>query len=69
LLGNESDAVTPGAVDVARVIGNFASVVDFIAQTAIENSRLTAAATMEVTELAKGGGHQPGLATSPAPIS
>ena len=39
LLGDKSDAVTPGTIDITTVIGNFGSVVDFIVETAIENSR------------------------------
>ena len=40
LLGNESDATTPGTIDITTVTGNFGSVVEFIADTAIQNSRL-----------------------------
>jgi hypothetical protein len=43
LLGNESDAVSPPTVDITTVVGDFASVVDAIVETAIENSRLTGA--------------------------
>jgi predicted PurR-regulated permease PerM len=39
LLGDGDDAVTPGAIDVTTVAGNFGSVVDFVVETAIENSR------------------------------
>jgi predicted PurR-regulated permease PerM len=39
LLGSESDAVTPGTVDITTVVGNLGSVVDTVAQAALENSR------------------------------
>jgi predicted PurR-regulated permease PerM len=39
LLGDGSDAVTPGTIDVTTVIGNFGDVVNFVVETAIENSR------------------------------
>jgi predicted PurR-regulated permease PerM len=39
LLGDGRDAVTPGAIDVTTVTGNFGSVVDFVVETAIEDSR------------------------------
>jgi predicted PurR-regulated permease PerM len=52
LLGNESDAVTPGTVDITTVVGNFGSVVDTIAQTAIESSRLAEASKPEVSQIA-----------------
>jgi predicted PurR-regulated permease PerM len=48
LLGDGSDAVTPDAADVTTVTGNFGSVVDFIVETAIENSRSTAAEPLAV---------------------
>jgi len=69
LLGDESDGVTPRPADIATVIGNFGSVVDFVTQTAIENSRLAGGLAREVTDLSVAAGHQPNLATSPAPIS
>jgi predicted PurR-regulated permease PerM len=52
LLGDGSDAVTPDATDVTTVTGNFGSVVDFIVETAIENSRST-----EAEPLAVAAGH------------
>lgn len=41
LLGNESDAVTPGTIDITTVVGNFGHVADFIGELAIEKPRLT----------------------------
>jgi predicted PurR-regulated permease PerM len=69
LLGNESGAVTPGAIEITTVIGNFGNVADFVAQMAIENSRSAGTVTAEVTELTVAAGHQPNLATSPAPTN
>jgi len=66
LLGNGSDAVPPGAIDITTVTGNFGSVVDFVAQMATENSRSAGAMTPEVTELSVAAEHQPNLAASPA---
>jgi predicted PurR-regulated permease PerM len=39
LLGNESEALTPGTIDITTIVGNFGSVADLIADTAIESSR------------------------------
>jgi hypothetical protein len=39
LLGDESEAVTPGTADITTVVGNFGDVVDFITEAAIEDSR------------------------------
>lgn len=39
LLGNESDAVTPGTNDITTVVGNFGHVADLIGETAVEGSR------------------------------
>jgi predicted PurR-regulated permease PerM len=47
LLGNESDAVTPGTIDITAVVGDFGHVVDFVTETAIENSRPAAAVSPE----------------------
>jgi predicted PurR-regulated permease PerM len=69
LFGNESGAVTPGAIEITTVIGNFGNVADFVAQMAIENSRSAGTVTAEVTELTVAAGHQPNLATSPAPTN
>ena len=66
LLGNGSDAVPPGAIDITTVTGNFGSVVAFVAQMATENSRSAGAMTPEVTELSVAAEHQPNLAASPA---
>lgn len=41
LLGNESEAASPPTIDITTMVGNFASVADAVAETAIENSRLT----------------------------
>jgi predicted PurR-regulated permease PerM len=67
LLGNEGDAVPPGTIDITTVIGDFGRVVDFVAETAIEDSR--SAAAPRVTELSMAAGHPSNLAASPAPIS
>ena len=57
LLGDESDAVTPGTRDVTTIIGNFGSVVDAVVETAIENSRSAEAAKPEAAQatVAAGG--------------
>ena len=39
LLGDESEAVTPGTADITTVVGNFGDVVNFIADAAVEDSR------------------------------
>jgi predicted PurR-regulated permease PerM len=52
LLGNESDAVTPGTRDITAVVGNFGCVADFIAETAAQRSRAPAAAIVEADEVA-----------------
>lgn len=39
LLGNESDAVTPGTSAITTVVGNFGHVADLIGETAVEASR------------------------------
>lgn len=39
LLGNESEALTPGTIDITTIVGNFGSVADLITETAIESSR------------------------------
>jgi predicted PurR-regulated permease PerM len=52
LLGNESDAVTPGTRDITAVVGNFGLVADFIAETAAQRSRASAAAIVEADEVA-----------------
>jgi hypothetical protein len=52
LLGNESDAVTPGTREITTVVGNFSCVADFIAETAAENSRAQAAAIVEADKVA-----------------
>jgi predicted PurR-regulated permease PerM len=38
LLGSESEAVTPGTIDITTVMGNFGHVADLIVETAVENS-------------------------------
>lgn len=57
LLGNESDAVTPGTRDITTVVGNFGCVADFIAETAAENSRARAAAMTEAGKVAVAAEH------------
>jgi predicted PurR-regulated permease PerM len=47
LLGNENDAVTPGTIDITAVVGDFGHVVDFVTETAMENSRPAAAVSPE----------------------
>ena len=42
LLGNESDAVTPGTIDITTVVGNFGSVADFVGELTLEKSRIVA---------------------------
>lgn len=39
LLGNESDAVTPGTIDITTVVGDFSHIAEFVAETALQNSR------------------------------
>ena len=39
LLGNESDAVTPGTIDITTIVGNFCSVADLVAEIAVDGSR------------------------------
>jgi hypothetical protein len=39
LLGNESEALTPGTIDITTIVGNFGSVADLVTETAIESSR------------------------------
>ncbi|MGA9091482.1 MAG: AI-2E family transporter [Bradyrhizobium sp.] len=39
LLGNESDAVTPGTIDITTIVGNFGSVADLVAEIAVDGSR------------------------------
>ncbi len=57
LLGNESDAVTPGTRDITTVVGNFGCVADFVAETAAENSRARAAAMTEAGKVAASAEH------------
>lgn len=42
LLGDISDAVTPGTIDITTVLGNFSEVSDFIGELATEKPRLAA---------------------------
>jgi hypothetical protein len=56
LLGSESDAVSPPTVDITTVVGDFASVVDAIAETAIENSRVTGTPGSEVKQIGAAAG-------------
>ena len=39
LLGNESDAVTPGTRDITTVVGKFSKIADMIDETAIKAAR------------------------------
>jgi predicted PurR-regulated permease PerM len=52
LLGDVSDAVTPGTIDITTVLGNFSEVADFIGEMAIEKPRLAAADPSRVPDLA-----------------
>jgi predicted PurR-regulated permease PerM len=56
LLGNESDAVTPGTIDITTVLGDFGKVAEFIAETAIENSRSAATSTPDATAIPEAAG-------------
>lgn len=67
-LGNESSAATPASTDIPTVIGDFGSVVEFVADMAVENSRSTGG-SRAADQVSAAAEHQPGLATSPAPIS
>jgi predicted PurR-regulated permease PerM len=68
LLGSESDAVTPGTVDITTVIGNFGCIVDTVAQTAIENSRSAEASKSEVSQVSAAAELQPVQVASSGPI-
>ena len=47
LLGNESDAVTPGTIDITTIVGNFGSVADLVAEIAVDGSRSAAVSKSE----------------------
>lgn len=51
LLGNVSDAVTPGTIDITTVLGDFGKVAELITETAVENSRAMPAATPEAAPI------------------
>jgi predicted PurR-regulated permease PerM len=57
LLGDESDAVTPGTIDVTTILGNFASVVDVVVEIAIENSRSAEMLKPEAEPVSVAAGH------------
>jgi predicted PurR-regulated permease PerM len=51
LLGSESDAVTPGTIDITTVLGDFGKVAELITETAVENSRSVADSTPETAPI------------------
>jgi predicted PurR-regulated permease PerM len=52
LLGDVSDAVTPGTIDITTVLGNFSEIADSIGEMAIEKPRLAAPDPSRVPDLA-----------------
>jgi AI-2E family transporter len=52
LLGDVSDAVTPGTIDITTVLGNFSEVADSVGEMAIEKPRLAAPDLGRVPDLA-----------------
>jgi AI-2E family transporter len=52
LLGDVSDAVTPGTIDITTVLGNFSEVADSVGEMAIEKPRLAAPDHSRVPDLA-----------------
>jgi predicted PurR-regulated permease PerM len=52
LLGDVSDAVTPGTIDITTVLGNFSEVADSVGEMAIEKPRLAAPDPGRVPDLA-----------------
>ncbi|WP_291685132.1 AI-2E family transporter [Bradyrhizobium sp.] len=57
LLGSASDAVTPGTIDITTVVGNFGSVAEFVAETAVQNSRSQEASIPDAAQVAVAAGH------------
>lgn len=52
LLGDVSEAVTPGTIDITTVLGNFSEVADFVGEMALEKPRLAAPDPTRVPDLA-----------------